>query len=214
MELSLPMKLRIAASVATGVVLIGILVWPLAAPPEPFGVVSLAAGSMTSFGAVILAALAFLAGFIAYFVSWPYGREIGILAAPAGLSVWAVRSGTMASVFQLNPSAAQRQEIAASLRFEPVVWLFIVAAGFAGVLLGQRIRPSLQLKDKQEKPKSEPGIYLNAVAALAGSAFIALNEILGLTQSAHIFTSRRSFLTLAWSNCLNLSLAKTSRYSL
>jgi len=85
-ELSWIMKLRIAAAFATGAILIGILAWPVAAPPEPLGVVSLVAGAISLDGAITLAGLAFLAGLIAYFLSWPYGREIGILAVPAGLA--------------------------------------------------------------------------------------------------------------------------------
>jgi len=166
MELSWPMKLRIIAVAAVGTALIYGVAWPLAG----------ASGRLGAIGynhAVLLAALAFVAGLIGYFVSWPYGREIGILAAPAGLAVWAFRSGTVASVLQLNPTVAQRQGLAASLKFEPILWLVIVAAGFAGVLLGQRIRPSLQLKQTNEEPRSDPSKYLSAVAALAGSAFIA-----------------------------------------
>jgi len=83
-ELSWPMKLRIAASAAIGVVLIGILAWPLAAPSEPFGTVSLLGGGLTTFDAVFLAILAFFSGFAAYFASWPHGREIGILAVQCG----------------------------------------------------------------------------------------------------------------------------------
>ncbi len=161
-----PIKLRIAAVAAVGVALIYGVVWPMTGG-------SGRAGAPGYGHAVLLVGMAFLAGLIGYFVSWPYGREIGILAAPAGLAVWAVRSGTVACLFQLNPTVGQRQDIAASLKFEPIMWLVVVAAGFAGVLLGQRIRPSLQLKDKHEKPKSDPAAYLNPVAALAGSAFIA-----------------------------------------
>ena len=91
MNLSWLMKLRIAAAVATGVVLIGFLAWPLVAPAEPFAVVSLLAETISIADTIALAGLAFLAGFMAYFLSWPHGREIGILAVPAGLSVWAVR---------------------------------------------------------------------------------------------------------------------------
>jgi hypothetical protein len=108
MELSWPMKLRIAAVAAIGVLLIGILAWPYA---EPFGAVK----AMGSNGAVVLIVLAFVAGFIGYFVSWPYGRQIGILAAPSGLAIWAVRSGSMAGLIQLNPTAVQRQALVASL---------------------------------------------------------------------------------------------------
>lgn len=175
MELSWPMKLRIAAAAAVGVCLIYGGVRPLAGVSAGFGAVGYD-------DAVLLVGLAFLAGLVGYFVSWPYGREIGILAAPAGLAVWAVRSGTMGSLFQLNPTVVQRQQIAASLKFEAVLWLAVIAAGFAGVLLGQRIRPSFQLNRTKENPKVDPSRYMNAVAAVAGSAFIAYVLIGRLAQ--------------------------------
>jgi len=166
MELSWPMKLRIAAAAAICVLLIGILAWPFA---EPFSAVE----AMGSRGAVVLVVLAFVAGFIGYFVSWPFGREIGILAAPFGLAIWAVRSGSMAGLIQLNPAAAQRQALAASLRLEPFFWLLVVAAGFAGVLLARKICSSKKLKQTQEKAKSGPGKYFNAILALVCSVLIA-----------------------------------------
>ena len=166
MELSWPMKLRIAAVAAIGVLLIGILAWPFA---EPFSAVE----AMGSGGAAVLVVLAFVAGFIGYFISWPFGREIGILAVPSGLAIWAVRSGSMAGLIQLNPTAAQRQALATSLGLEPFFWLVVVAAGFAGVLLGRKICSSKKQEQTQEKSKSRPGKYLNAILALVCSGFIA-----------------------------------------
>jgi hypothetical protein len=160
------MKLRIAAVAAVGAALIYGVGWQLAGSPDRVG--DMAYGSAAS-----LVALAFVAGLIGYFVSWPYGREIGIMAAPFGLAVWAFRSGSMANLIQQSPTTAQRQELVASLRFEPVFWLVVVAAGFAGVLLGQKLRPSLKLKELKEESDSSPAKYLNALAALAGSAVIA-----------------------------------------
>ena len=188
MELSWIMRLRIAAAVATGVVLIGILAWPLAAPSEPFGAVRV---SNISFGgAVILVILALLAGFIAHFLSWPYGREIGILAAPSGLAVWAVRSGSMTTLMQLHPTVAQRQALLATLKWEPVFWLIVVAAGFAGVLLGQRIQSNLKPGEKQEKSNSQPGKYLNAIIALVGSGLIAQFCLKIFAQDVKIIDNR------------------------
>lgn len=166
MELSWPMKLRIAAAATIGVLLIGILAWPMA---EPFSAVE----AMGSRGAIVLVVLAFAAGFIGYFVSWPFGREIGILAVPSGLAIWAVRSGSMAGLIQLNPTADQRMTLVESLKWEPFFWLIIIAAGFAGVLLGRKICSSKNLKQTQEKSKSGPGKYLNAILALVCSGFIA-----------------------------------------
>lgn len=173
MELSWLMRLRIAAAAATGVILIGILAWPLVAPPAPFRSVSLFAGTISLADAIILAGLAFLAGLIAYFLSWPYGREIGILAAPAGLALWALRSGSMAGLMQLNPTVAQRQQLFATLKWEPAFWLAIVAVGFAGVLLGQKIRSKSKPNETREKSNSNSNIYLNAIIAVVGSVLIA-----------------------------------------
>ena len=166
MELTWPLKLRIGAAAAVGIALIYGIALPLVGA-------SLRAGSVSYGLAVLLIGLAFLAGLIGYFVAWPYGREIGILAAPAGLAVWAFHSETMTSLFQQNPTVSQRQDLIASLRFEPVLWLVIVAAGFAGVLLAQKIRPSNKSEQPREKAKSDPGMYLNPIIAVAGSAFIA-----------------------------------------
>ncbi|HUU19645.1 MAG TPA: hypothetical protein VMW72_21020 [Sedimentisphaerales bacterium] len=185
MELSGLMKLRIAAAIVTGVVLIGILAWPLATPSGPLSTVR--AGDISLGGAIILVILAFLAGFIAYFVSWPYGREIGILAAPSGLAILAVRSGSMAALVQLNPAAEQRQALLATFKWDSIFWLVIVAAGFAGVLLGQKILSSPRPAEKQKQSNSKPVQYLNAIIALVGSALIAHFGIKIFAQDVEVF---------------------------
>jgi hypothetical protein len=129
--------------------------------------------------------LALVAGFIGYFVSWPFGRQIGILAAPSGLAIWAVRSGSMAGLIQLNPTADQRHELVSSLRLEPFFWLIVVAAGFAGVLLAQKLGPSKN-PGTQEESKSGPGKYLNAIIALACSVAIAQFCIRILAQDVQL----------------------------
>jgi len=188
MELSVLMKLRIAAAIITGVVLIGILGWPLAAPSEPLSAVR--AGDISLGGALILVILAFLAGFIAYFLSWPYGREIGILAAPSGLAVWAVRSSSMAALLQLNPTAAQRQALLATFKWDSIFWLIVVAAGFAGVLLGQKILSNPRTAETKKKSNSKTTQYLNVIIALVGSALIAHFCIKILAQDVTVFDNR------------------------
>jgi len=191
------MKLRIAAAVATGVVLIGILAWPLAASPEPSGAVSLLARTISFGSAITLAVLALLAGLIAYFLSWPYGREIGILAVPSGLAIWAVRSSSMAGLMQ-RTAAEQRQQLLASLKWEPVFWLAIVAAGFAGVLIAQKIsRRKAEPVGSEEKSNSISNMYLNAAVALAGSVLIAQFCITIFARDVRIFDDQLRKLVLA-----------------
>jgi hypothetical protein len=183
------MKLRIAASAATGVVLIGILAWPLAAPPEPFGTVSVTAGSISLGGAVVLAALAFWAGFIAYFLSWPYGREIGILAAPAGLTIWAFRSGRMVGLIR-RTAVVNQSELFAAIKWEPLFWLAIVAAGFAGVLLAQKIKSKPEPEKTDKKANSRTNIYISVVLALVLSVLIAQLCISAFAQNVRLFDEK------------------------
>jgi hypothetical protein len=181
------MKLRIAAAAGCGVVLIGLLAWPLVAPTGPFGAVLVFTGAIGLTDVIILAVLAVVAGFVGYFVSWPYGREIGILAVPSGLAVWAVRCGNMAALTQLNPTLAERQALFASLKWEPVLWVGIVAAGFAGVFAGEAVSGKAEAVTNQEKSKSESRMYLNAIIALAASVLIAQFGITVFARDVKIF---------------------------
>ncbi|HDQ72005.1 MAG TPA: hypothetical protein ENN19_07900 [Chloroflexi bacterium] len=137
MELSWINKVRIGAVIALGVVVIGVLAWPLAAPNDPMSPVR--SSDVSFVGTLGLLVLAFAVGVASFFVAWPHGREIGILAVPFGLATWAIRSGPMQSLTQTHATAQARQEIVRSLSFEPVYWLLIVAAGFIGVLVAQCI---------------------------------------------------------------------------
>ncbi len=163
------MKARIAAAMTVGVILIGVLGWPAANQSAPLDAVR--AGNVTLLGALSLVILAFVTGSIGYFVAWPHGREIGILAVPTGLAVWAIRSGTVSNSVQLNPSLAQRQSLFSAMRWEGGFWILIVAAGFAGVLFAQRMRNSTI--PSSEKTKINLNAVLSAAVAIIGTIFIA-----------------------------------------
>ena len=190
MELSWLTKLRIAAVIAVGVGLIGILAWPLAAPLDPFGPVSIAAGTITFGKAVALVPLAFFVGLVSYFLSWPYGREIGVIGVPAGLSVWAIRSGSIADVMQLSPTLSQRQALFLSLKWEPIFWLAIVAVGFLGVSLGWKIRPGCNLNENAKKHNFGIDKCLSVIIALIGSSLIAQFCIRVLAQDVRMFDGK------------------------
>ncbi len=187
MELSWVMKLRIAAAAAVGIALIGVLAWPLTES-------SAACGSVGFGGAAILVLLAFVAGLIGFFLAWPYGWEIGILAAPFGLAVWAVRCGTMGTLVRQHPTVAQRQELVASLRWEPIVWLLIVAAGFAGPFL---CRMLLSKKNPGSEKKKGQYDFLIPIAALVASVVIAYLCIRIIAQDVRHFDPSLSILITA-----------------
>jgi hypothetical protein len=166
------MKLRIAGAAATGVLLIGILAWPLAEPHDPLGTVSVTAGTISLGGAVVLVVLAFSAGFIGFFVSHPYGRQIGILAAPAGLTFWVLRSGNMVNLVR-RTAPDNQPELFAALRWEPLFWLAVVAAGFAGVLVAQKFSQLIGSAKFVRQSRAGPNIKINIIIALVASILIA-----------------------------------------
>lgn len=184
-RLSWLMRVKLVAALLVGIIVIGILAWPLGAPSEPFGAVFF--GTMSGGGTIVLAGLAFLTGFVAYFLSWPWGRGMGVLAVPAGLAVWALHSGSMAELVRLHPTAEQRVVLFGYLRWEPVIWLAIVAAGFAGVVLAQRIRSKSEPGETQKKANPKSNLYLNAVIATAGSVLMALICIRIFARDVRIF---------------------------
>ena len=172
MELTWLMKLRIAAAAVIGVVLVGIISWPSQSSLDPFG--SLVFKQIGTNSSITLLIMAFLAGLISYFAAWPYGREIGILAVPFGLSIWAMRAGTTGALMQLNSALSQRQIILETLKWESLFWLLVLTCGFAGVLFAQRIE--LRLKNrKQEEQKNivTPAKFGNVILSLILSAVIA-----------------------------------------
>jgi len=113
------------------------------------------------------------------------------------LAVWAVRSGTMAGLMQ-RTAAAQRQELFATLKWEPVFWLAIVAAGFAGVLVAQKIsRRKIEPVGSEGKSNSKSNMYLNAAVALVGSVLIAQFCITIFARDVRIFDSQLRRLVVA-----------------
>ena len=172
MELTWLMKLRIAAVAAVGVVLVGIVSWPSKMTPDPFGTILLKDIGVN--GAVTLLVMAFLAGFISYYLAWPYGREIGILAVPSGLSVWAIRAGSMGSLIQLNPTEVGRHAVLGAVKWESAFWLLVIVFGFAGVLLGQRIVTRFNKQKNTDKIDYTPTKFVYMITSILLSAIIAI----------------------------------------
>jgi hypothetical protein len=190
-ELPWFIKIRIIGVIAAGLLLIGIWAWPIASPLEPAGPVSFLFGNITLGGTIALLVLAFFSGFVAYFLSWPYGRQIGVLAVPSGLAVWAVRTGSVGSIIQQYPSADYRQSLFSALKWEPIFWLAVVFAGFAGVWVAGKISSGKIDADKQnEASPSKSTIYVNALIALAGSVLLAQLCLKLFAQDVRMLDSR------------------------
>lgn len=179
MELTWLMRLRIAAAMAVGVVLVGIVAWPIVAPAIPNGAITMHDGNITIVDAVVCALLALAAGFIAYFASWPFGGDIGPLAAPAGIAMWSFRSGQMSSLLRINTAVtinetvAKRQALYSVLKWESLFWIGLVAAGFIGVKLAEKLVKAKKPTDDKEIGNTNNYNMVGIVTALILSVAVS-----------------------------------------
>ncbi|HPD48234.1 MAG TPA: hypothetical protein P5279_15850 [Anaerohalosphaeraceae bacterium] len=195
MELTWLMRIRIAAAMGAGMLLIGLAAWPLVAPAVPGGAITIQAGDISVLDVVIVAALAFAAGFLAYFAAWPYGSDIAVLAAPAGLALWAVRSGSMSDLLRMNmglsaeETIAMRQDLFFIMRWEGLLWLAVAAAGYAGVRLAAGIIPAGKPVNDAEIGNTNTRNPLNIMTALIASVVIGSFAMGIFAQDVRMFDS-------------------------
>ncbi|MBN1787753.1 MAG: hypothetical protein JW806_05100 [Sedimentisphaerales bacterium] len=175
MEISWITRLRIFAALAVGVMLVGFLPWQYVAPSAEAGeVFAVFADGIGVTDLWICAFLAFVAGFIASAVCTPYGAQIGIIAAPAGLAIWGLKSSPLSRIFQMSPAVSDRLGVYSRLRFEGFIWLVIVACGFAGAVIADRVFRKKQIDlPEQVKPIVPLPDFARAVVAVIGTIFIA-----------------------------------------
>jgi hypothetical protein len=190
--LSWSLKIRVCAVALLGMVVLGLWAWPVVAPAEPFGVVSMP--DLT--GAVVIMVLALATGFVGYFITWPHGSYMGVITVPAGMAVWAVRSGLIADALVGTTNAAQRADFFQSLLPEPFFWLLVTAVGFAGVLLGRFVlAPAVPAQILTIKPKLRLKNPANAVVAVVISAVIAFVVVTLLAQNVKFADARLGYVT-------------------
>jgi hypothetical protein len=177
---SWPVKFRVCAVVLLGMIVIGFFAWPIVAPADPFGIVSMPDLP----GALILMLLALVTGFVGYFITWPYGEHLAVIAVPSGMAVWSVRSGVLADAFIGTTAAAQRAEVFHSLLPRPFFWLLLAAIGLVGMFLGRFIlSPASGAKIIPAGPKLKLSTPANTVIALVASAVTAFIAVTFLAQN-------------------------------
>jgi hypothetical protein len=142
-------------------------------------VVSVVSGAISGSNTIALIGLAFACGIISYFLAWPYGRQIGILAAPAGLAYLATKSSDMGVLFQANALVVEREQILSKMCWEGLFWLAVIAAGFFGVFIaGQIIHPRIpeeteKTSSKKDKTiKRDAAYFFNIILTVAGSVVV------------------------------------------
>ncbi|HPS54100.1 MAG TPA: hypothetical protein PLP05_00745 [Sedimentisphaerales bacterium] len=192
-NLSWTSKTRLTIIFAVGFLLIGILCWPLVKPDDPFQPVSLVTGNINFFSAITILAIAFITGLLGFFVSWPLGKEMAIVTVPAGLCVWSFRSASMADFIINFNSIEAKYTLLAKIKWEPFFWLAVVAAGYAGVWLAQKM--TSKNKKTIEKPEKNniSNVIVNAGLSTAASLLISTFCVWVLAQDVKMTDNKLGF---------------------
>lgn len=163
-----PMRVRAIAAMAVGAIVLGGLAWPLVRPELPGAAITLINCPIGIPAVLICLLLAFGAGFAAYFAAWPAGKIFAPYAAPTGLAIWAMQSGSMQQLLLDHHDLPQRQALYTALRWEGLFWLLICAAGYLGVLAASKLAKGnivILGQYNGQKPKGM-GLWGNAMLAV------------------------------------------------
>ena len=175
MELSIVMRLRIAAAMVVGAVIIGFIGWPMVRPVDGAGAVSLFDGQVSIVDGLILAALAYVSGFAAYFAASPCGKAIAPLAVPTGLAVWTFRSGNVETLLRSNRQVAEKLAAYNSFRIEILLWLGLIGMGYLGILTAQKIKASRLPEEIAEAEKdTSKNRSLRIAMAIVATTVVAM----------------------------------------
>ncbi len=192
MELSIINRLRIAAAMALGILVLGFFAWPLVSPADPLAAITLYGGGIDIVAMALIVVLAFLIGAAAFFICYPLGYEIAPIAVPAGLAAIACRGGDMTSLIRLNNTLPGRQTLYSALRWEGFFWLLVVAAGFAGVYVAMKFskgKPGSQYSLDNDKK------LLNIVASIIATVVAAILVIALLARDVKMFDNKLGAVT-------------------
>lgn len=177
MELSIFTKVKITLAIVVGVLIVGLLPWSMVKPASPEGAVVFFGGEVDIWVIGVGAVLAFLAGLLSAVLTRPYSLEIGVMAAPAGLCVYSLFSGSFSGLLRENNDIAARGAVYGGLRGEGFLWLVIPAAGFLAAYLYEKKFPNANkaILDTEEEHKGKFGknLLFNIAAALVASVVIA-----------------------------------------
>jgi hypothetical protein len=174
--------------------IVGFGVFGLVNPDTPLDAISLSSVDISIVDMILCAAAAFAAGAIAYFAAYPYGKQLGPLAAAVGLAVWTFRSGTMASLMQVNTTVELRQKIYAQNQLECVLWLAVLAAGLlgsyvAGKLSGLKETPTPDILN----PKKGKNQAINIAISMVLTVVITQLAITIFAQDVRLFDSELTY---------------------
>ncbi len=167
------LRIRILISLATGALIVGAVGYRFVRPADPLGAISLFTGEITPADALIMIGLGFAAGAVATLLCYPLGSILAPYAAPAGIAVLALASGSIKQLLITHSELTPRTELYSFMRWEALLWLGICAAGYTAVLLTSKLlRTKAVTVEPQPENAKKSAMWINAVIGSVIAAVI------------------------------------------
>ncbi len=168
------MRIRILIALGTGALIVGAVGHHFVKPADPLGAISLFTGEISVIDAAIVIALGLVAGAVATLLCYPIGNILGPYAAPAGVAIWALNSGSIKELLITNSELSARTAMYSFFRWEALVWLGVCAAGYAGAILTSKLIGTKTIVTGESQPKTEnkSALWINALIGAVVTAVI------------------------------------------
>ena len=168
------MRIRILIALGTGSLIVGAIGHHVIKPADPLGAISLFTGEISAADAAIVIALGFAAGIVATLLCYPIGNILGPYAAPAGVAILALCSGSIKELLLTHSELSARTAMYSFFRWEALLWLGVCAAGYAGVLLTTKLIGTKTIVTGEHQPETEnkSAMWINAVIGAVVTAII------------------------------------------
>lgn len=168
-----PVRIRILVSALLGIIIIGVLAWPLVKPVDQVDVINIKSVPKI----IITLAITFVTTLLSYLLTFPQGSRIAIITVPFGLSVWAVKTANIGDNFGSIDTSAGRIDFYNSLIAEPILWLLIISSGFLAVYLcslfhQQKKENKTEIKQNRETLNAITRFILGIAASIAIAYFL------------------------------------------
>ena len=169
------MRVRILASLAAGALIISAAGFPLLRHEDPLGAISLFTGQISVTNAGLVVVLGFLAGIVATLLCYPIGNILGPYAAPAGIAVLALCTGSIKQLLLTNSALEQRNTLYGFFRLESIFWLAVCTAGYTAVFLTTKLIHTKAIVIRQQSSHNDEkkmNLLINILIAIAATAVI------------------------------------------
>lgn len=168
------LRIRILLALCTGALIVGAGGYHFVKPADPLGAISLFTGEISTVDAVILLALGFTSGVVATLLCYPLGNVLAPYAAPTGVAVLALSSGSIKQLLLTHSELAPREALYHFMRWESLLWLGIAAAGYAGMLLATRLVHTKTIIADKTAPSenNKSAIWVNALIGVVVTAAV------------------------------------------